>query len=183
MIKTTTQLLRRSIAIGAVAALSACSSDATTLPASATRHVADVGSCSNVQVPADAKLAFHAYGTGVQIYRWTGSAWTFIAPSAVLSADAGGNSVVGTHYAGPTWESNSGSKVVGTVLERCPVPNTIPYLKLSAKAEGPGIFAQTTFIQRLNTTGGVAPTVPGLVVGQISEVPYTAEYFFYRGGN
>ena len=36
-------------------------------------------------------------------------------------------------------------------------------------------------IQRVNTVGGVAPSTAGSVVGEIAEVPYTAEYFFYRG--
>ena len=37
-----------------------------------------------------------------------------------------------------------------------------------------------TFIQRVNTTGGIAPAAPGTTVGEEARVPYTAEYFFYR---
>jgi hypothetical protein len=45
---------------------------------------------------------------------------------------------------------------------------------------GPGIFADTTYIQRVNTTGGKAPSADGAFIGQVARVPYTADYFFYR---
>src|SRR5262249_6160382 len=142
----------------------------------------DLGDFPNLQVPAGKKGAFHAYAEGVPIYRWDGMGWTFVAPEATLFADAGHQGVVGTHYAGPTWESASGSKVVGTVLARATAdPNAIDWLLLKAKAtDGPGIFDQVTYIQRVNTVGGKAPTAAGNYVGEEVRVPYTAEYFFYR---
>ena len=127
------------------------------------------------------KVHFHVYAVGVQIYNWSGSAWVFRAPEAVLF-DADGN-VVGIHYAGPTWESESGSKVVGARIASAssPNPQSIPLLLLGAvTTEGPGIFERTTFIQRVNTVGGVAPSVSGSTIGEEARVPYTAEYFFYR---
>ena len=141
-----------------------------------------LGECANLNAPAGSKLLAHYYASGVQIYRWSGMNWTFVAPEAVLFADAGGNRKVGTHYAGPTWESVSGSKVVGTVSQRCTADTTaIPWLSLDvASSEGPGIFQRVTFIQRLNTVGGVAPSAPGSAAGEAVKVPYTAEYFFYR---
>jgi hypothetical protein len=63
--------------------------------------------CSGLQVPAGNKVAFHVYARGVQIYRWNGVAWSFVAPVATLFADANYHGQVGIHYAGPTWESNS----------------------------------------------------------------------------
>ena len=157
------------------------SAEANVLTRNGTRAV-DLGTCTNLQAPAGSKLAVHLYATGVQIYSWSGTSWVFIAPSAVLSADAGGHSTVGTHYAGPTWESNSGSTVVGTVFERCTVSaSAIPWLSLTAvSSEGPGIFDGVTFIQRLNTVGGTAPATAGTSVGQIVNLPYTTEYYFYR---
>jgi len=142
----------------------------------------DLSDFPTLQVPAGNKVAFHAYAEGVQIYRWDGASWVFVAPEATLYADAGHHGVIGTHYAGPTWESGSGSKVVGQVLERAtPDPNAIPWLLLKAKStDGPGIFAEVTYIQRVNTVGGKAPTAPGDYVGELVRVPYTAEYFFYR---
>jgi hypothetical protein len=141
----------------------------------------DLGACQNLRAPAGSKLAYHVYATGVQIYHWTGTSWAFDGPSAILSADAGGRSTVGIHYAGPTWESVSGGTVVGTVQQRCtPDPNAIPWLLLSAVSDGPGVLHHVTFVQRVNTVGGNAPSSPGNVVGAEARVPYSAEYFFYR---
>ena len=142
----------------------------------------DLGQCQDLQVPAGNKVAFRVYAEGVQIYRWDGASWVFVAPEAVLFADAGGHGAVGIHYAGPTWESPSGSKVVGTILKRCtPGPDAIPWLLLKAASSGgPGIFHRVTFIQRVNTAGGLVPADPGDFPGEVAEVPYTAEYFFYR---
>jgi Protein of unknown function (DUF3455) len=144
-----------------------------------------VGDCQILRVPAGNKVAFHVYAEGVQIYRWNGTSWVFVAPDAVLFADAGEDGAVGIHYAGPTWQSNSGSKVVGTVLQRCtPDPGAIPWLLLKAvSSEGPGIFHRVTYIQRVNTVGGLAPAEPGDFPGDVEKVPYTAEYFFYRAAH
>jgi hypothetical protein len=138
--------------------------------------------CDVLRPPAGTRLAAHFHATGVQIYRWSGAAWTFVAPEAVLYADPGGRDKVGTHYAGPTWESVGGSTVAGGAARRCtPDSTAIPWLSLTAvSGDRPGVFRRVTFIQRLHTTGGVAPTAPGSFPGQMARVPYTAEYYFYR---
>ena len=138
--------------------------------------------CDDVQVPPGEKVAFHVYALGVQIYRWNGASWDFVAPDASLFADANYHGEVGIHYAGPTWESNSGSTVVASRLDGCtPDSTAIPWLLLQADStEGPGIFSRVTYIQRVNTTGGLAPTHAGSMSGAEEEVPYTAEYYFYR---
>ena len=137
--------------------------------------------CPAIQVPEGNVVKFHAYATGVQIYQWSGSAWVFVAPSATLYADPGYHGQVGIHYAGPTWQSNSGSKVVGRRLAACtPDANSIPWLLLiSVSSEGPGVLNNVSYVQRVNTVGGVAPSTPGTTVGQMAQVPYTAEYYFY----
>ena len=61
--------------------------------------------CDRLQVQAGNRVAFHVYALGVQIYRWDGTSWVFVAPSARLFADAEYHGEVGIHYAGPTWES------------------------------------------------------------------------------
>src|SRR5262245_29001958 len=43
----------------------------------------DLGACQNLRVPAGNKVAFHVYAAGVQIYRWNGTGWVFVAPEAV----------------------------------------------------------------------------------------------------
>jgi hypothetical protein len=138
--------------------------------------------CASLAVPAGNETLFHVYAIGVQVYRWNGATWDFVAPVANLYADAGFNGKVGFHYVGPTWESNSGSKVVAARRDGCtPDANAIPWLKLQAVSnDGPGIFSNVTFIQRVNTTGGLIPSAPGSTVGEEKRVPYTAEYYFYR---
>jgi hypothetical protein len=138
--------------------------------------------CASITVPEGNKVCFHAYAIGAQIYRWNGSAWVFVAPAAVLYANADHDGEVGTHYAGPTWESNSGSKVVGLRVAGCtPDVTAIPWLLLQAvSTEGPGIFHRVTYVQRVRTVGGLAPSARGAAAGDEAQVPYTAEYFFYR---
>jgi uncharacterized protein DUF3455 len=175
------------VALTAAAALAGCDDDksafAPTEPpaiAAASRGV-DLGQCTDLGAPEGSKLVFHAYAEGVQIYRWDGAGWTPVGPSAQLFADAKSKALVGTHYSGPTWKSTSGSTVVGEVVDRCtPNPDAIPWLLLrGAKSAGPGVFLGVTHIQRVNTVGGKAPAQAG-TVSQVREVPYTADYFFYR---
>jgi hypothetical protein len=141
--------------------------------------------CDDVQVPEGHKLAFHVYAVGVQKYRWNGTSWVFVEPVATLYADANFHGKVGVHYGGPTWESNSGSKIVATRAGSCsPDPTAIAWLKLeTVSADGPGIFGSVTYVQRVNTVGGLPPIAPGSTVGAVVEVPYTTEYYFYRAGN
>jgi|SRR5262249_22216150 len=138
--------------------------------------------CNSLQVPPGNEVAEHAFAVGSQVYRWNGAAWDFVAPVATLSPDAGHTAVVGIHYAGPTWDNNGGSKVVGRRVAACsPDPTAIPWLLLeAASTTGPGVFSSVTFIQRVNTAGGLAPATPGSSVGEVVAVPYSAEYFFYR---
>jgi hypothetical protein len=44
-------------------------------------------------------------------------------------------------------------------------------------------LSETTFIQRLNTSGGAIPATGCALAGDVGKrefVPYTADYFFYR---
>jgi hypothetical protein len=142
----------------------------------------DVGDYEILRAPAGNKVAFRAYAEGVQIWGWNGTNWVFLRPEAVLYATGKDDGVIGIHYAGPTWESASGSYVRGRVLQRAtPDADAIPWLLLEAtESDGPGIFDGVTFIQRVNTVGGLAPAAGGDFPGQETRVPYAAEYFFYR---
>ena len=143
----------------------------------------------SLKVPATQMLSLEALATGVQIYVCSAAKsdparfeWTFKAPEANLF-DNGGKKI-GKHYAGPTWESNDGSKVVGELRARDDGPdaNAIPWLLLSAKtSQGNGVFGQTTGIQRLNTVGGKAPVeaCTQAQAGKEARVPYRAAYYFY----
>jgi Protein of unknown function (DUF3455) len=145
--------------------------------------------CGSISVDEGHKLALHVYARGVQIYKWnaTTQAWDFDAPRASLFAEENYFGEIGSHYRGPSWESKSGSKVVATRVPGTgctPDPTAIAWLKLvSTETNGPGIFNRVTYIQRVNTTGGLPPGMPGSLDGEIKEVPYTAEYYFYRAQN
>lgn len=141
--------------------------------------------CDSLQVPPGNELVFRLYALGVQIYRWNGNSWDFVAPLANLYADDNYRVNLGYHYAGPTWEGRGGSKVVAARLTGCsPDTTAIPWLLLqTVSTEGRGIFRKVTYIQRVNTAGGLAPTVSSSHIGAEARVPYTAEYFFYRADN
>ena len=143
--------------------------------------------CSSIEVPDRNQLAFHVFARGVQVYKWNGTSWDFVAPVASLFAEKNFFGEVGTHYMGPKWESKSGSKVEARRVSGTgctPDPTAIAWLLLSKyDTSGAGIFASTTYIQRVNTTGGLAPAVAGTTINQVMEVPYTAEYYFYRAQN
>lgn len=155
-----------------------------------TPQAPDLYGCDNLRVPAGNELAFSLYAEGVQVYKWDGAQWVFVAPKAFLYSNLGPaengtpGPVLGTHFAGPTWESLTGSRVVGSVVDRCTptlVDGAIPWLLLEAVDHtGYGIFDNVTYIQRLHTNGGLAPSTPGAVAGQKVYVPYSAYYYFYR---
>ena len=140
----------------------------------------------NIAVAAGNKVFLLAHAVGVQIYSCnataTGYAWGLVAPRANLYNRHG--RLIGTHFAGPSWQLKSGSTVVGSVVDRATVDATaIPWLLLSATPTTAGRFKRTTFIQRTATVGGLAPAAGGctaLTVGTRVEVPYTADYYFWK---
>lgn len=138
-------------------------------------------------VPDDSRLAFYYDAIGVQIYACqataSGYAWTFQAPEASLF-DRRGRLVV-KHYGGPTWESvDDHSKVVAKKLQEFTAhANAIPELLLQATThEGKGVMDDVSYIQRLDTVGGLAPSAgcDAAHVGATARVDYTASYFFSR---
>jgi uncharacterized protein (TIGR03118 family) len=141
--------------------------------------------CDRIAVPEGNNVAFRVFAVGFQIYRWDGSAWVFVAPVATLYADAEHHAQVGTHFGtpnGPAWETTSGSKVVEQRVDGCtPDTTAIQWLLLhTVSEEGAGVFTGVKYVQRVNTVGGVAPAEAGTFIGEERQVPYTADYFFYR---
>lgn len=112
--------------------------------------------------------------------------WVLKAPDARLFDRTG--TEVGIHSAGPTWTSSvDGSAVVGMKVEQAnaPMADAIPWLLLrAASTSGRGVFSTVTFIHRVETMKGKAPTVgcDASAVGTETRVDYAAEYFFYQGG-
>lgn len=142
----------------------------------------ELAGCDSLAAPAGSRLALRTFAKGVQIYRWSGSEWTFVAPEATLHPTERAMATIGTHYAGPTWELLGGSTVKAAVLKRCPSSQgAIPWLLLGVtSAADRGLFRGVTHIQRLATVQGTAPSAPGTIIGEERRVPYTAVYRFYR---
>jgi len=140
-------------------------------------------------LPIGEKVMLHTYARGVQIYACETNAlapgnlvWRLKAPEATLYDSCG--KIIGSHYAGPTWELDcDGSKISGEEVQRMPSPDStaIPWLLVKAKSpEGTGQLQRVTYIQRVNTTGGLGPIEAPTQVGQEVRSRYTAEYYFYR---
>jgi hypothetical protein len=158
-------------------------------------------------------LSGHAQGTQNYICLPSagGFAWTFFSPQATLFFDfkLGPITVhqqIITHFLSPnpdengtgraTWQSSMDSSAVWGKLAPDGSSNdsnfvaagAIPWLLLQAvgKRTGPtggDVLANTTYIQRLNTGGGVAPSIGCSTVANIGAtalVPYSADYFFYK---
>jgi len=145
---------------------------------------------AELAVPEGNKLTYVAAAKGVQIYECAADAsgalaWKLHAPRADLVDDAG--TTIATHFggvdkglpAGPYWQSTDGSRVHGAKPVSVASAGSIPLLRLeAADTFGTGVFSKVAFIQRLETTGGVAPA-GACTAGKTTEVPYTAKYYFY----
>jgi hypothetical protein len=145
-----------------------------------------------LQPGAHERAAFVRHARGVQIYRCDAAdggafKWTFVAPEAQLFDSAASSSaVLGTHGAGPFWQGNDGSRVVGKVKARADAANAaadIPWLLLTTTAEGPnGQMSAVKSVQRIKTAGGVAPAAGCAAAGDVGKqarVPYVADYVFF----
>jgi hypothetical protein len=143
-----------------------------------------------LQVPDGNKLFLVGHAVGVQIYSCSttsgGYGWTLLAPRATLYGDNG--KPIATHFAGPTWQATDGSKVVGRRVDGVTVDlEAIPWLLLSATSTSAGPdgarLAATTYVQRIATVGGTAPPAADCddaAAGTVVEVPYTADYAFWK---
>ena len=147
------------------------------------RSVSDRGEVSRPRsLPASGSHATRQARKHVQIYSCNGTGWSFVAPRANLFDDQG--ELIITHFAGPTWQAKDGSMVVGHAEASVSVdPTAIPWVRLSAASTTPGQLATTTNIQRIATTGGLAPPAAdcnAIRAGTVADVPYTADYYFWK---
>jgi hypothetical protein len=131
------------------------------------------------------KVFLIGHGVGVQIYTCNGSVWSAAVPRANLYDDNG--KLIISHFAGPSWQAADGSKAVGTVVNKVIMDESaIPWVLLSATTTpGPDgdRLVDTTFIQRLHTVGGLQPPAVdcnAATANTVVEVPYTAEYVFWK---
>jgi hypothetical protein len=141
---------------------------------------------NKITVPEGNKLYLVSHAVGVQIYTCNGTAWGPSTPRADLFDERGTR--IGKHYGGPTWEARDGSKVLAQKVDGITMDSSaIAWLllrKLDASAGVDGArFAGTTYIQRLNTEAGLPPAASECTAekaGMKQEVPYEADYFFWK---
>jgi hypothetical protein len=173
---------RRGLVVGIVAAAAALPMTHVANAAPPAPTVPDA-----IAVPEGNELFLVGHAKGVQIYTCNGTTWGPSTPRADLVDDEG--KLIATHFGGPTWQATDGSAVTGTVEQRVdsPTPATaIPWLLLSATAvpDSPdGLLTNTTYIQRVETKGGTAPPAAACkraTEGKVVEVPYKADYYFFR---
>ena len=145
----------------------------------------------DIAVPAGHKPYLIGHAAGVQIYvcdatATGGHAWRLLAPRATLTDDHG--KFLAAHGAGPSWTAKDGSTVIGRRESAATVDATaIDWLRLAAASATPGAdgdrLAHTTYIQRNHTAGGLASAAgecTAATAGSRSEVPYTADYVFFK---
>jgi hypothetical protein len=162
---------------------------------------------ANIQVPAGHKLYRVGRAVGTQNYVClpSGDSVKFIlsTPQATLFEK---QKQTMTHFFSPnpleggtiraTWQhSDDTSAVWGAAMPghassdpAYVAPGAIPWLLVTvvgtqAGPTGGDALSKTTFIQRLNTSGGIAPATgcgSPADVGKQAHVPYTTDYYFYK---
>jgi len=160
----------------------------------------------NIRVPVGNKPFLEGHAVGTQGYiclpAGSGFGWTLFGPQATLFNDDDRQFI--THFLSPnpfeaglpraTWQHSRDTSAVWAQMIAFSVdpnfvaPGAIPWflLQFVGAQDGPTGGRQlsaTTFIHRLNTSGGIAPATGCAVstdVGKKVLVPYAADYFFYK---
>jgi hypothetical protein len=164
---------------------------------------------ADIQVPSGNRVAFVRHAVGTQNYVClpadSGFRFVLFTPQATLFGDE--DQQLTTHYFSPnpseggtiraTWQdSRDTSAVWGQAIHSSSDPDFVAtgaiawvLLQEVGTSDGQGgsnSLTATTFVQRVNTSGGVAPSngcsSPADVGGQ-AFVPYSADYVFYTTGS
>jgi hypothetical protein len=179
------------------------------IPAARAQSITPPPVPANLQVPAGNVPFLQGNAEGTQNYvclpSGSGLAWKFQAPQATVFVTVQwlGSAVrqqIMTHFLSPnpveggtaraTWQSSlDTSSAWAKKIEESSDPafvaaGAIPWflLQVTGTRRGPtggSMLAPTTYIQRVNTTGG-ALSGACMDPGSIQFVPYTATYIFYR---
>jgi hypothetical protein len=185
------------VAISAFSSVHRAQADEVTLP--------DVPAA--IQVPAGHSPYLVGHAAGTQNYFCmatdTGIVWQLYTPQATLFDGAGEQ--VTTHFFSPnplaateflpTWQHSGDTSAAWVKADAPPYtgvdfvePGAVAWLRLKVVASVAGptggeALTATTYIHRVNTTGGVAPATgcsKPRDLGKKAFVPYTADYYFYR---
>jgi hypothetical protein len=165
---------------------------------------------TNLAVPGDHYVYLAAHAIGTQNYMCLPTdkspAWRLIGPQATLFVpiDSNQGQQVITHFlsanpleddlARPTWQHSIdtsrvwGRAAASSVDPNYVAPDAIPWLLVQATGaslgpSGGSLLTATTYIHRVNTVGGVAPSAgcaKSRDVGTFALVSYETDYYFYR---
>jgi len=124
-------------------------------------------------------------GQGAQIFRCESQAaglhWTYRLPEAELR-DAHGGLLV-RHGANWSFEHVDGSRLFGEIVDHVPSPNSdsLPWLLLKTRAYGAGALSEITYVERIETVGGMPPaSCDAAQLNQVLRVPFSADFVFFR---
>ena len=174
-----------SVSVALVSLLAACGSMAPIKPMYSQANLP-----ATVQVPSGHQVAMETVGMGDITYQCSPKKdmadqfeWVFVGPDARLNDRSGKQ--VGKYYGPPaTWESMDGSKLTATQIAVAPngSGNIPSQLVKGNPAMGSGAMTGVSYIQRVNTLGGVAPASPCAAgnAGAKQVVKYQADYIFYK---
>ena len=208
---TTEQQTIRRTSLGCLAALGMIFTIALPQTTQAQSAVTPPPVPASIQVPAGNEAFLLGRAVGTQNYECQPAAsvgqvaWTLFTPEATLFGDQGEPVIF--HFFSPnpfefsptpfangvvraTWQSSQDASTIwGRVAGSATVdPTAIAWVLVQATGveKGPtggNTLAVTTFVQRLNTVGGLAPATGCDIptdVGRKAFVPYRADYFFFR---
>jgi Protein of unknown function (DUF3455) len=145
----------------------------------------------SIAVPDGGTVLAHGAATGTQDYECQkaadgGTTWALVGPRASLKDCTG--ALLAEHFpsdagaALPEWQSPDGAYVVGhKVAAFTPdlTAGTLQWILLEGVSHGGvGTLSRVGHVQRVHTTGGVAPA-GSCGAGATARVPYTADYYFY----
>ena len=146
------------------------------------------GIAASIAAPGDQEAAFVLRGEGTHTFECKPLAsdpnrfgWAFATPDVTLY-DAG--RPVARHVAENAWEAiGDRSSVSGVIRARQEAGGNVPWLLFGAQSTpDSGLFAGVTSVQRVNTSGGVAPATgcDASNAGKATSVAVAADYYFYR---
>lgn len=150
---------------------------------------------SSLQVPAHNTLARTLHAVGTQTYSCFndgagGYAWKAQGPYAPLVDSTGAQAgfLYDSFGLDPTWQATDGSEVDASPIASVTVSRTaIPWVLFKTTAVRVGgtgwDFVSTTYIQQINTIGGLAPAKKlcnAATWESQARVPFTADYNMYH---
>lgn len=174
------------IAVALAAALAGCATPSADQPAApGAAQAPALGFFSRIKVPDGNDPVLRLTAKGTQVFRCEreGSAyeWRFRQPDAEL-LDAAGKAVA-KHGASFSFEHRDGSRLLGTVEahDKAPTADTLPWLLFSTRSFGKGEFSGVSYVQRLETRGGMPPPAcSAQEANRLLRVEFSATFVFYR---